>query len=153
MTPGAVTLMSATIFLVACGHTDPAIQAEVDSRLMSDPITAPLSVDIAVSRGVVRLEGEVESVEQRRRALALTGAVPGVKDVIDALSADDETVAAAVRQALASDPLVGRIPITVSVRQGHVQLISDQTGKEDRARAMEVVTRVAGVKAVDDLMR
>ena len=58
-----------------------------------------------------------------------------------------------MREALASDPLVGRIPITVTVRQGNVQLVSDQTGKEDRARAMEVVSRVAGVKAVEDLMR
>ena len=65
----------------------------------------------------------------------------------------DDAIATAVRHALASDPLVGRIPITVTARQGTVQLISDQTGKEDRIRAVEIAAHVEGVKKVEDLMR
>ena len=139
--------------MAGCGTTDPALLITIDSRLAADPATAMLGLDISVSRGVVRLEGEVNSSAQRRRAIDLSRAVAGVKNVIDAMYPGDDAIAAAIRQALASDPLVGRIPITVTARQGTVQLISDQTGKEDRIRAVEIAARAEGVKKVVDLMR
>ena len=137
----------------ACGHTDPAVQIEIDVRLSADRITAPLGLDIAVSRGHVRLAGEIQSQEQRQRALDVARSVPGVKEVADAMHFSDAAVSAAVRHALASDPLVGRIPFTVTAHEGAVQLISDQTGPDDRVRAVEVASRVTGVQRVDDLMR
>ena len=139
--------------MAGCGPTDPALLITVDSRLAADPVTAMLGLDISVTRGVVRLEGEVNSSAQRRRAIDLARAITGVKDVIDAMYPGDDAITTAVRQALASDSLVGRIPITVTTRQGTVQLISDQTGKEDRIRAVEIAAHVEGVRKVEDLMR
>lgn len=141
------------VLVAACGHTDPAIQMDIDARLSADRVTAPLGLDIAVTRGRVRLEGEVNSQEQRSRAVNLARGVPGVKEVVDAMHFSDATVIAAVTEALAADPLVGRIPFTVRARAGTVQLISDQTGKDDRVRAVEVASRVNGVEHVEDLMR
>lgn len=146
-------LLAILVSVPGCGTTDPALLITIDSRLAADPATATLGLDISVTRGVVRLEGEVNSSAQRRRAIDLARGVAGVKDVIDAMYPGDEAIATAVRQALASDPLVGRIPITVSARHGTVQLISDQTGKEDRIRAVEIAAHVEGVKTVEDLMR
>ena len=146
-------LLAILISVAGCGTTDPALVITIDSRLAADPATAMLGLDISATRGVVRLEGEVNSSAQRQRAIDLARAVAGVKDVIDAMYPGDDAIATAIRQALASDPLVGRIPITVTARHGTVQLISDQTGKEDRIRAVEIAAHVEGVKKVEDLMR
>ena len=62
-------------------------------------------------------------------------------------------IAAAVRRALAADPLVGRVPIDVASSHGNVSLTSEQTDKEQRARATEIAAKVDGVARVDDLMR
>jgi osmotically-inducible protein OsmY len=147
------TLALFVVSVAACGRTDPAIQTTVDSQLASDPVTSALSVDIAVTRGVVRLEGQVDSLEERRRALDIARGASGVRDVVDGMYPSDANVAAAVKKALAADPLVGRIPIAVRAQHGHVELVSDQTSKEDRVRAVEIASGVDGVTHVEDLMR
>lgn len=141
------------IAAAACGESDPAIQTAVDAQLSVDSVTAPLSVDISVTRGVVRLTGEVASRDQQRRAVELTRSVRGVRNVIDEMRLSDVAVVAAVKQALAADSLVGRIPIEVDSSGGNIRLMSDQTGPDDRARAREVASKVDGVKHVEDRMR
>jgi osmotically-inducible protein OsmY len=137
----------------ACGRTDPAVQIAVDQRLSADAGTAPLSLDISINRGVVRLAGEVTSREQRRRAVALARSVNGVKDVVDEMHLSDQTIVAAVKSALAADPLVGKVPIEVDANRGNIRLMSDQTDKDQRARAIELSANVDGVKHVEDRMR
>jgi hyperosmotically inducible protein len=138
---------------VACGQTDPAIQIAIDAQLAVDSVTAPLSVDISVNRGVARLVGEVSSRDQERRAVDLARSVRGVKAVIDEMYFSDAAIVAAVKTALAADPLVGKIPIVVQASAGIVSLTSNQTGKDDRTRALDVASKVDGVKHVEDLMR
>jgi hyperosmotically inducible protein len=138
---------------VACGQTDPAIQIAIDAQLAVDSVTAPLSVDISVNRGVARLVGEVSSRDQERRAVDLARSVRGVKTVIDEMYFSDAAIVAAVKTALAADPLVGKIPIVVQASAGIVSLTSNQTGKDDRTRALAVASKVDGVKHVEDLMR
>jgi hyperosmotically inducible protein len=147
---GAIVLCLLT---AACGPTDPAIQTAVDAQLAVDTVTAPLSVDISVNRGVVRLSGEVESRDQQRRAVELARSVRGVKNVIDEMHLGDAAIVAAVKRALAADPLVGKIPIDVDASAGNIRLRSDQTGKDDRTRAVEVASKIDGVTHVEDLMR
>lgn len=125
----------------------------MDSRLASHAVTGPLTVDVSVIRGVVRLTGEVQSREQGRRAVAIARDVPGVRDVVDSLHLGDVAIVAAVKEALAADPLVGRIPIVVESAAGTVRLMSDQTDKEQRTRAVDVASRVDGVLRVEDWMR
>jgi osmotically-inducible protein OsmY len=149
----AVVLLSTLSFATACGPSDPAIQAAVDSQLAVDSATATLSLDITVTSGVVRLDGGVQSREQERRAVELARGIRGVKDVVNALYLNDETVVAAVKRALAADPLIGKIPIEVESDRGNVSLMSDQTTKEDRTRAVAISSTVDGVKRVEDLMR
>ena len=149
----SVVVLLCVIIPAACGRTDPAIQVDVDARLSADPATAPLSLDISINRGVVRLAGEVNSREQRRRAVELARSVDGVKDVVDEMHPSDAAIVAAVKSALSADPLVGSVPIEVDATRGNVRLMSDQTDKEQRARAMELSTKVDGVKHVEDRMR
>jgi osmotically-inducible protein OsmY len=139
--------------LTACAHTDPSIQVAVDSQLTVDATTAPLNIDVSVSRGVVHLSGEVTSREQSKRAVELTRSVRGVKDVVDEMHLSDAVIAATVKRMLAEDPLVGKIPIDVVSTNGHTVLSSAQTSKEDRTRAIEIATKVDGVTHVEDGMR
>ena len=112
-----------------------------------------LSLDISITRGVVRLAGEVTSREQSRRAVELARSVDGVKDVLDDMYLSDEAIIAAVTRVLAADPLVGRAPIEVDSNGGNIRLRSDQTDKDQRARAMELSAMVDGVNQVEDRMR
>jgi|RhiMethySRZTD1v2_1073278.scaffolds.fasta_scaffold169413_3 osmotically-inducible protein OsmY len=141
------------VMTAACGQSDPAIQTAVDSQLAVDSVTAPLSVDISVTRGVVHLAGDVQSREQQHRAVELARGVRGVKQVVDELQLSDGVIVAAVKRTLAADPLVGTIPIDVDSSGGNIRLMSDQTNKEQRARAVDLSSKVDGVKHVEDRMR
>ena len=152
--PGVrVAVMWLGVCAAACRPSDPALQIAVDERLSHDRETGWLSLDIAVNRGVIHLAGEVSSRDQRRRIVELARSVDGVKDVVDAMHLSDEVIAAAVRRALAADPLVGHVPIDVAARRGIVSLMSEQTDKDQRVRAREIAAKVDGVARVDDLMR
>jgi osmotically-inducible protein OsmY len=151
-------LRVATILLVivpfaACTRTDPAIQAAVDSQLSVDSATASLSLDISVTRGVVHLAGVVASRDQQRRAVELTRTVRGVTDVVDEMHLSDAAVAAAVKQALQADPIIGKVAIDVDSTNGYTRLMSDQTTRDDRTRALELAKKVDGVTQVEDRMR
>jgi osmotically-inducible protein OsmY len=76
-----------------------------------------------------------------------------VEHVIDEMRLSDAAVVAAVKRALAADPMVGKIPIDVDSSAGNIRLKSDQTGKDDRTRAVEVASKIDGVANVEDLMR
>jgi osmotically-inducible protein OsmY len=137
----------------ACSRTDPSLQIEVDQALSAQSETNALSVDISVNRRIVRLSGEVASRDQEQHAVAAARSVPGVRDVVDGLRLSDATIVAAVKQALAADPLVGRIPIEVDASNGNVRLISDQTGPDDRKQAVAIASKIDGVRQVEDRMR
>jgi osmotically-inducible protein OsmY len=137
----------------ACSRTDPSLQIAVDQALSARSETNALSVDISVSRRIVRLSGEVASRDQEQLAVAAARSVPGVREVVDALRLSDATIVAAVKQALAADPLVGRIPIEVDASNGNVRLISDQTGPDDRKQAVAIASKIDGVRQVEDRMR
>ena len=147
------TLAWLCICSAACGPSDPALQIAVDQRLSRDPQTASLSVDISIMRGVIRLAGEVESRDQQRRAVELTRSVDGVKDVVDQMHLGDKAIIAAVKAALAADPLVANVPIEIDSNAGSIRLMSDRTDKDQRARAMEISATVDGVVHVEDRMR
>jgi hyperosmotically inducible periplasmic protein len=148
-----VAVATSAALITACGQSDPAIQTAVDSQLAVDSVTAPLSVDISVTQGVVRLAGEVQSREQQRRAVALARGIRGVKDVVDEMYLSDATIVTAVKKTLAADPLVGRVPIEVDSSGGNIRLMSEQTNKDERARAVEISSTVDGVKHVEDRLR
>ena len=147
-----IVLIAGALF-TACTETDPSIQVAVDAQLAVDGTTAPLSIDVSVSRGVVHLAGEATSREQRNRAVELARSVRGVKDVVDDMHLSDAVITATVKRMLAADPMIGKIPIEVVTTNGRTLLSSAQTSKEDRTRAIEIAEKVDGVTHVEDGMR
>lgn len=71
----------------------------------------------------------------------------------DEIQPNDEAIVQAVRQALASDPMVGHIPIDVESVDGVVTLRSDRTNRDERARAVQLASQVDGVTKVWDWMK
>ena len=151
--PSLFLILIAAALVTACGPTDPSIQVAIDAQLAVDSTTGPLSIDVSVSRGVVHLTGEVTSRDQRARAVELARSVRGVKNVVDDMYLSDTVIAATVKQMLAADPRIGKIPIEVVTRNGRTSLSSAQTGPDDRTRAIEIAKTVEGVTEVEDLMR
>lgn len=60
---------------------DNSIVAKLKTELVTDPATRLATIDVTSRRGVVVLEGEVPSNEQRRQAEALAKKIAGVKQV------------------------------------------------------------------------
>ena len=108
-----------------------AIRVRSDDRQMpgTEPTSASdYSIAIAVSEGVVTLDGRVGSVSHKSLAGALAWWVPGSRDVINRLeitppqaSSDDE-ITEAVVVVLETDPLVNAESIQVTTRNSVVTL-------------------------------
>jgi hyperosmotically inducible protein len=64
---------------------DAAITASVKSQLVADKASNLTRVDVDTNRGVVSLNGIVESAEQKSRAEQLARRVDGVKNVVNNL--------------------------------------------------------------------
>src|SRR6516165_5331323 len=83
-------------------------------------------IDVAITRGVVTLAGEVPSLAQKRLAGALAWWVSGTRDVIDTLGVQppeedsDDAICDAVRLVLDRDPAVHAAAIQVGSRDGVV---------------------------------
>lgn len=60
---------------------DNSIVAKLKTELITDPATRQANIDVTSRRGVVVLEGKVQSKEQRRQAEELAKDIAGVKQV------------------------------------------------------------------------
>lgn len=74
---------------------DAVITAQVRSALAADPRLKALKIDVATTRGVVRLDGPVPDATSRDQASVLAAAPQGVRDVDNRLSLQPTAVVAA----------------------------------------------------------
>ena len=112
------------------------------------------SIVVAVSDGVVTLNGEVPSLSHKRLAGVLAWWVPGTRDVVNGLEEvpaeedNDDELTDAVRLALEKDPFVDATKIGVTSRGGIVTmdgLVPNETMKQ---MAEHDAWYVLGVKEV-----
>ncbi len=64
---------------------DTAIQTVIKTRLVQDPWVDGLQINTGVYKGVVTLEGMVDSREEYKRAIHIARSTNGVRKVIDKL--------------------------------------------------------------------
>jgi osmotically-inducible protein OsmY len=112
-----------------------------------------LNVDVRISGGVATVAGQIADVSEARRLLTTVADTPGVMDVIDDLTLDDDVIRRAVIEALNADPLIKEVPVSVRCAMGEVTLSSNQTSAEQRSRMVRIATSVQGVVHVVDEMR
>jgi osmotically-inducible protein OsmY len=136
----------------ACVLSESEIQRDVRERLDADNALAKLELSIEVKNRVVYLSGRTLTQEQQQRAIAAARG-RGIKLVVNRMSLTNGALIDRVKQALAADERIGKIPIEVDAEGTIVRLMSNQTNSDDRTRAVQVASAVDGVTQVEDLMK
>ncbi len=137
----------------ACVPSESDIRGDVRERLGADQSTARLDLSIEVKNRVVFVSGKTATLEEQQQVLAVARGADGVKFVVNDMWLNNLTLVDKVRQALAADEKIGKVPIDVDANGTTVRLMSDQTNSEERARAIEIASAVEGVTQVEDRMR
>ncbi|MGH8251432.1 MAG: BON domain-containing protein [Steroidobacteraceae bacterium] len=140
---------------------DKVILSKVKTALVRDATTEAGEINVEVNKGVVQLNGFVDTAKERERATAVARAVDGVKAVENNLSIkqgrttagqliDDATVTARVKAALIDSPDTKAASIKVETRAGIVQLSGVVDSEAARSAATKVAAGVKGVKSVQN---
>ena len=146
-----VTLLTMASFCVGCMPSDDELRRDIRSRLDRDEATAGLSIE--VQNRAVYLSGQTTTREEQERAMEAARSARGVKLVVNDMQLKNVALAEKVKRALASDQLIGHVPIEVDAQADTVRLMSDQTNQEQRTRAVQIASEVDGVGRVEDRMR
>ncbi|GLU33765.1 BON domain-containing protein [Trinickia caryophylli] len=140
--------------------TDDVLKQEVCDELEWDPTFDASAVSVAVTDGIVKLEGHVPSFAQKVALEKAVQRVAGVRAFVVEVAVarpaaevqDDETVAQAVRAVLEATEGLPRGAITVAVERGCITL-TGTLGWGHQRRAAELATaRVRGVVGVVNLI-
>ena len=149
-------ILAACLVALVCSGCVPSesdIRADVRERLSADQVTAKLDLNIGVENRVVSLSGKTSTREEQERALTVARGADGVKFVVNDMWLNNLSLVDKVKQALAADETVGKVPIDVDAKGTTVRLMSDQTNSEERARIVEIVKAIEGVTEIEDRMR
>ena len=154
--PGATTTMGTEI-------DDTVVTASVKSALLGDADIKSFDFQVETRKGEVQLSGFALNQSQIDRAIELTRAVKGVKDVQNKLSlkgaptsvgvgVDDGIVTARVKAAFMNDPDIKSIDVAVVTRKGEVQLSGFVNDQKQIDRAVVVARGVENVTSVTNEM-
>jgi hyperosmotically inducible protein len=141
--------------------TDTALTAKVKSALATDRAVKASDIEVETRDGVVQLSGFVDSEDAQTAAVMRARSVPGVAEVRNDLSirnddrpaqepVADTVIAARVRSSLGSAKLEDESDVNVEVSAGVVQLSGFVTTIEEKARAGDAASTVAGVRDVEN---
>lgn len=147
-----IAVCLSTVLCCACVLSESEIRRDVRERLDADQEIAKLDLSIEVKNRVVYLSGRTVTPEQQQRAIAAARG-RGIKLVVNRMSLTNLALIEKVKQALAADERVGKIPIDVDVEGTIVRLMSDKTNSDDRDQAVRVAAAVEGVTQVEDKMK
>lgn len=140
---------------------DATITASVKTALIEDSSTEARNINVDTRRGVVQLNGFVESAQGRQRAAKVAQGVSGVRSVENNLGLkgddrsagrviDDGTITGEVKLALANSPATQAHEIKVDTHKGIVQLGGWVNSKDSREEAGRLARAVAGVTSVEN---
>jgi hyperosmotically inducible protein len=140
---------------------DVTLTAKVKTSLVESPEVKARQVDVETFRGVVQLNGFVDSEEAKSAATRVAGSVEGVQEVRNNLvvydsqtttgyEVNDSVVTGKVKAALIADPLTKARQINVETRKGVVQLSGFVDSAEEKSKAAELARSVSGVRDVQN---
>ena len=143
-------------------YTDDKVTlSKVKSALISDDTADAGEINVEVNKGIVQLNGFVDTEKEKAQAEAVAKGVEGVKGVQNNLAIksadstagsamDDSAVTAKVKSALvdSSDTKAG--DIKVETKAGVVQLSGFVESEAQKSAATKVASGVKGVKSVQN---
>jgi hyperosmotically inducible protein len=163
-------LVAGTALLAACSPTrtqrsageqvdDAVILTGVKSALVGNPVTEASEINVDVNRGVVSLNGFVDTEKEKSQAADAARGVDGVQEVKNNLSVkksdstageviDDSVLTAKVKAELIKNEETKAHQINVETKQGVVQLSGFVDSASAKATAASVAKSVTGVKDV-----
>jgi len=138
---------------------DAAITASVKTKLTMDKETKARQINVETQKGIVQLNGFVDSAAARTEAEKLASAVDGVKQVRNNLEVrsadraagvvvDDAMVTGKVEAALVADKRTSALRVDIETNDGEVQLSGFAKSEAEKSAAVEVAKGVAGVRTV-----
>lgn len=133
---------------------DVHVQRAVERELLFDRAIPFDDIRTTVTDGVVTLEGTVENILARERAVNRAQTVRGVTSVVDKLAVvpsmtiTDTQVMDHVKQALLTDPATDSYEVKVTVQNGKVTLEGMVDSWHERVLAATVTKGVDGVRDV-----
>jgi len=133
---------------------DSVITLKVKAALVKDDRTSALDIAVTTVQGHVTLNGSVSSKDQIDISTALAKQVEGVKSVDNQLEvvapkiSSDEAITTQLKAALANEPQLKGQEISVSTKNGNVELGGTVDSHARAARAVELAQRTPGVKIV-----
>ena len=163
-----LALIGLAMLTVACSQTDPGITTSVKSRLIADDLVKARHIDVDTKDHMVTLTGEVNSAEERERAVQITRDTKGVRNVTDQLTvipeaaattgilpntplvATDAGITAEVKSKLLANPNTPGLAVNVDTRDGVVTLAGSVKSPSEKAAAIRLARDVAGVTSVVD---
>ena len=142
---------------------DAGITVKVKSSFLSNPGVGGLSIDVDTDKGVVTLNGMVDTSAERSLAENLAREVQGVREVVNSLQVrgaspggsgntdfTDAAITAAVKTALAFKKDVKAHNINVETRDGVVTLIGTVDSEAEKELAERTTLDTAGVRSVNN---
>ncbi|MBI2955657.1 MAG: BON domain-containing protein [Chloroflexi bacterium] len=130
------------------------IAADVAATLLRDTWIDGHGISVRVERGVIFLDGVVDSYVERASAEDDARTVRGVKKIVNGIdiapgpTRHDEEMASDIRLALLRELRLGRSEIDVSVKDGMVRVRGSVWSIGTRRAIEEIVRRTQGVKGV-----
>jgi hyperosmotically inducible protein len=162
--------MTAALLLAACAATstqkspgeavdDAGITSKVKVALADDPQTKARQIDVTTFRGVVQLNGFVDTATAKTEATRVARSVEGVQEVHNNLTVkasdrtageviDDTAITAKVKAALIGNNETKARQINVTTREGVVQLSGFVDDEQEKYMAENVARGVNGVQDV-----
>lgn len=133
---------------------DSMIWSGVNEELWEAKAVDANDIDIKVNQGVVTLEGQVDNILSKERAVRIARMTRGVRSVIDKISVDplertDQEIRRDVLHAIASDPVTDSWKISTTVSDRTVTLRGTVTSFTEKQLAERIAKGVRGVTAVD----
>jgi len=140
---------------------DKVLHTKVWAALTEDKTADASEINLEVYKGVVQLNGFVDSQQEKAQAETVAKGVEGVKGVENNLQiksakhtagavVDDSTITTKVKSALIDDPRTKAGDIKVETRNGVVQLSGFVKDEAQKAAAETVAKAVTGVKSVSN---
>ncbi|MBD3335315.1 MAG: BON domain-containing protein [Candidatus Eisenbacteria bacterium] len=142
-----------TLKIQTAARDDAELHTDVVAALAMDPATESWEIDVEINDGVVTLNGEVESWDEKHLAGKVAKSVRGVEelqnmiDVVYEAARPDFEIENEVEQSLQWDALVDDALIRVEVADGVVTLSGTVGSLAERRRAISAAW-VAGVSDV-----
>jgi osmotically-inducible protein OsmY len=136
--------------------SDRSITSILKEMLEEDEGVSPKHVTIQTRNGIVTLDGWVENILARDRAVAMAETVKGVRAVVNKVSVrskedySDEYIYQNVNAALSSDPVTQPYSLIIDVDGGSVAVKGEVPSWQVRDLASHVVKGVKGVKEVQN---